>query len=326
MRPAAKPRIAGQTGAASAAVEAQGLGRRFGSRVALAGVSFRVAPGECLALLGPNGSGKSTLLRVLATLIRPSEGTAAVGGHDVAAHPDAVRRQLGCAFQTPSLDGKLTVRENLRFQGWLYGLYGAALAARMDELLGGFGLRERAGERAETLSGGLKRRVELAKTLLHRPGVLLLDEPSTGLDPAARIEFWDLLETWQRTHTLTVIVATHLLDEAERCGRVALLDQGRLLALESPQALTARLGGPAVTVECDAPERLAQRIRERLGLAATAAEGRVRLPAGAGLEAAARVLDAFPGEARAVRLGRPSLEDAFIALTGHPIGPQDGAP
>jgi ABC-2 type transport system ATP-binding protein len=301
-------------------VRVEGLVRRYGQRTALAGVSFTVASGERVALLGPNGSGKSTLLRTLATLLRPSEGRAGVDGHDVAREADAVRRRLGTAFQSPSLDGKLTVRENLRFQGWLYGLSGAALAARMDELLTRFSVADRAGDRVETLSGGLKRRVELAKTLLHRPSVLLLDEPSTGLDPAARLEFWELLGAYQQTHGLTVIAATHLLDEAERCTRVALLDRGQLVALDSPDALKARVGGLVVTVEATAPETLIQPIRERYAIAAAVSNGRIHLAPGVGLEIASRLLADFPREVQAVRLGRPSLEDAFLVLTGHTIG------
>jgi ABC-2 type transport system ATP-binding protein len=302
-------------------VRVRGLGRRFGERVALAGVSFDLPAGARLALLGPNGSGKSTLLRTLATLLRPTEGEAWVDGHDVVREAMAVRRCLGTAFQSPSLDGKLTVRENLRFQGWLYGLSGAALRARMEEVLERLALLERAADRVETLSGGLKRRVELAKTLLHRPRLLLLDEPSTGLDPAARIGFWEVLAECQRGQGLTVIVATHLLDEAERCGQVALLDEGRLIALDTPSALKARVGGPVLTVQASAPARLAELIREHYGNPAAMVNGTVRLGAGAGLELAERLMRELPGEVLAVRLGRPSLEDAFLALTGHAIGP-----
>jgi ABC-2 type transport system ATP-binding protein len=304
------------------AIAVQALGRRFGEREALRDVTFSVAQGERLALLGPNGSGKSTLLRILATLLRPSSGGAAIQGHDVAGDPAAVRRCLGTAFQSPSLDGKLTVTENLRFQGYLFGLSGRELAARIALLLERFGLTERARERAEALSGGMKRRVELAKTLLHRPAVLLLDEPSTGLDPAARREFWELLIGYQREAELTVVVATHLLDEADRCGRVALLHEGRLVALDSPEALKAGVGRQVVTVETPDPPALADRIVRQLGIAATPDGGCVRLEAGGkdgGLELAARVLHAFPREALAVRLGHPSLEDAFLALTGHTI-------
>jgi ABC-2 type transport system ATP-binding protein len=305
-------------------VQVRGLVRRYGDRTALAGVSFEMAQGERLALLGPNGSGKSTLLRILATLLRPTEGTALVDGLDVTRDAAAVRRRLGTAFQSPSLDGKLTVRENLRFQGWLYGLSGARLRARSDELLARFSLADRAGDAVESLSGGLKRRVELAKTLLHRPSVLLLDEPSTGLDPAARLEFWDVLGVYQSAHGLTVIVATHLLDEADRCNRVALLHHGKLVALDTPEALKAQVGGQVVTVEAAQPQDLARRIQDRYGIAATAVNGMVRLPPGVGLDMAGRLLSDLPKDVLAVRLGRPSLEDAFLALTGHTLGEPTG--
>jgi len=306
--------------ARTAMVQVQGLVRRYGNRTALAGVTFDIAQGERLALLGPNGSGKSTLLRTLSTLLRPTEGRALVDGLNVTQDAAAVRHRLGTAFQSPSLDGKLTVRENLRFQGWLYGLSGTGLRGRIDDLLARFSLADRAGDTVESLSGGLKRRVELAKTLLHRPSVLLLDEPSTGLDPAARLEFWEVLGAYQATHGLTVVVATHLLDEADRCNRVALLHDGKLVALDTPDALKGRVGGQVVTVETAAPQALALRIQERYGIAATAANGLVRLAPGVGLDMANRLLTDLPRDVLAVRLGRPSLEDAFMALTGHTIG------
>jgi ABC-2 type transport system ATP-binding protein len=301
-----------------------GIERRFGERVALAGVTLDVAAGERLALLGPNGSGKSTLLRILTTLLRPSAGVARVRGYDTVAEPAAVRHAIGTVFQSPSLDAKLSVGENLRLQGHLYSMRGAALTARTAELAERLGLAARMKDRVETLSGGMKRRVELAKVLLHRPSVLLLDEPSTGLDPAARIEFWSVLLDVQRAQGLALIVATHLMDEADRCQRVALLDQGKLVALDTPDALKARIGGPVLDVEAGDPDALVPRL-QAMGLSARRIGQRLRVEGVSGFDVAARIQTAFPREVLAVRVGQPSLEDVFLALTGRALAPEEAA-
>jgi ABC-2 type transport system ATP-binding protein len=306
------------------AIRVEGLERRFGERQALAGVSLDIAAGERLALLGPNGSGKSTLLRILGTLLRPSGGRAEIAGLDVERDAAAVRHHLGTVFQSPSLDGKLSVRENLDIQGHLYGLKGRPLRERIAEVLERFGLAERAADRVETLSGGMKRRVELGKILLHRPGILLLDEPSTGLDPAARLDFWTTLLALQQERGLTIVVATHLMDEADRCQRAALLDQGRLIALGAPEELKASIGGPVLDVETSDPDRLAPRI-QALGLRTRRIGGVLRIEGAAGIETAQRLQHAFPREILALRLGQPTLEDVFVALTGKTLSPKEPA-
>ena len=304
------------------AIRLEGLERRFGTRQALAGISLEIAAGEKLALLGPNGSGKSTLLRILGTLLRPSGGRAEIAGLDVERNAAAVRHRLGTVFQSPSLDIKLTVRENLEFQGHLYGLKGRELGARIAEVLERFALAERSADRVEFLSGGMKRRVELGKVLLHRPSILLLDEPSTGLDPAARMDFWTTLLTLQRERGLTIVVATHLMDEADRCHRAVLLDQGRLVAVGAPEELKASLGGPVLDIECSDPDALALRIAA-LGLRTRRIGGMLRIEGAAGLETAQRLELAFPREILALRIGRPTLEDVFVALTGKTLSPKE---
>lgn len=306
-------------GPAGAMIRVEGLTYHYSGRRALDSLSLEVGRGELFGLLGPNGSGKSTLLRILASLRAPQGGSAHVDGQDVATQPAAVRHRLGVAFQAPSLDKKLSVEENIRFQGYLFGLSGRELATRVDEMLGRFGLAERRRERAETLSGGLKRRVELAKALLHRPPVLLLDEPSTGLDPAARLEFWEVLGEMRRDEQLTVVVATHLMDEAERCCRVALLDQGRLAALNAPRVLRSELGGDTVILESAQPNELALMIRERMALEARIEGDAVRLETKDGMVLAQKLMAAFPDQVRAVRVGKPTLEDVFLALTGRKL-------
>lgn len=303
------------------AVEARSLSRRYGARAALTEVTFSVARGEIFAFLGPNGGGKTTLFRILATLLPPHAGSFSIDGLDPAASGRDVRRRLGVVFQAPSLDKKLTVAENLALQGALYGLSGSARAARIRELLGTFHLEDRAGDLVETLSGGLARRAEIAKALLHRPPVLLLDEPSTGLDPGARRDLVDALADLARAGT-AVLLTTHLFEEAEAAHRVGILDRGRLLALDTPAALKATLGGDVVTVEArdetGAPA-LAAGIASRFGAEAgriSVVGPTVRVEREAAHTFVPRLVEAFPGAFKSVTLGAPSLEDVFIASTG----------
>ena len=289
----------------------------YGQHEALAGVTFTVARGELFGLLGPNGGGKSTLFKILATLLRASGGTARVAGHDVAREPAAVRRRLGVVFQHPSVDTKLTVGENLIHQGHLYGLRGRVLRARVDRLLERFGLAERRGDLVERLSGGLQRRAELAKGLLPGPEILLLDEPSTGLDPGARRELIAYLRALRDQEGVTVVLTTHYMEEAERCDRVAVLDRGRLVALGRPEVLKAQVGGDVVVVQTAAPESLRERVRARLGIDGTLVDGTLRLEHVRGHELVRDLVEAFPAEVEAITYGKPTLEDVFVHVTGH---------
>ncbi len=224
---------------------------------------------------------------------------------------------LGVVFQTPSLDRKLTVEENLSQQGALYGLHGARFRTRRDEVLRHLGLESRRRELAETLSGGLRRRLDLARGMLHLPRVLLLDEPSTGLDPGARNDLWQYLRQLRTDHGTTIVLTTHLLDEAERADRVAILDLGAIVCLDHPQALCATLGGDSILIEARQPAELAQQIRQRFGGDAHVVDHQVRLTAAAGREWVDRLMEAFTDQIQAIRLGKPTLEDVFIARTGH---------
>ena len=298
-------------------VVVEALTHRYGPRVALDNVSLTVPRGEIFGLLGPNGSGKTTLFRILSTLVKPREGRVRLFNCDVAQERDAVRRRIGVVFQAPSLDKKLTVRENLRHQGHLYGLRGPALRARMDELLGRFGLSDRAGELVEKLSGGLRRRVDLAKGLLHRPELLLLDEPSTGLDPLARRDLGNLLEELRDKDGVTILLTTHIMEEADRCRRLAILDRGKLVALDSPRALKEHIGGDVINVSARVPESLSAQVREKFGIEAQVVGDTVRIERPRGYEFIPALVEAFPGEIGAVHIGKPTLEDVFIHLTGH---------
>lgn len=307
------------------AVEVEGLGHRYGDRRALSDASFSVSRGEIVGLLGPNGSGKTTLFKILATLLPPSEGRARLLGRDLAGAPRGIRERLGVVFQHPSLDPKLTVLENLVHHGHLYGLSGRALRSRARALLDWFGLGERTRDRVENLSGGLRRRTELAKALLPRPELLLLDEPSTGLDPGARREFSGHLAELRRREGVTVLLTTHIMEEAERCDRVGILDGGRLIALGAPDELKRRLGGDVVVVRARDPEQLRAKVRDKLGCLLALVDGSLRLEHAGGHEFAREVAEAFPDEVTSVTFGKPTLEDVFIHLTGHRFWSGGGA-
>ncbi|HZU21364.1 MAG TPA: ATP-binding cassette domain-containing protein [Terriglobales bacterium] len=296
------------------------LVHRYDERQALAGVSFEVRAGEIFGLLGPNGSGKTTLFRILSTLMLPSAGQATVAGCDVVREPNGVRRRIGIVFQAQSIDVKLTAEENLRHQGHLYGMSGSRLTARIREMLARVGLADRAGDRAETFSGGMQRRLELARGLLHRPSVLLLDEPTTGLDPGARRDLWQYLKLLRDEDGISVLVTTHLMEEAEHCDRLAILSEGRIVALGTPAALRSEIGDDVILVEPSDPSAagvLAQRISRRFGQTAAAMDGRVRLERKDGHRFITELVEAFPGEIQSVSVSKPTLEDVFIRRTGH---------
>jgi ABC-2 type transport system ATP-binding protein len=305
------------------AILVRGLCHSYGERRALDGVEFTVDPGTIFGLLGPNGGGKTTLFRILSTLLPIQRGEARILGFDLAREPNQVRQRIGVTFQSPSIDPKLSVGENLKCQGQIYGLSGGDLRQRIDLLTTKLGLKDRLTERAETLSGGLKRRVEIAKGLLHRPQVLLLDEPSTGLDPGARHDLWRYLRGLRDEDGVTVLVTTHLMEEAERCDRLGILDHGRLVALDTPGALRSMLGDDYVTVQCDEPDQLSARIHERFGVTPQKIGGALRIGKSRGHEFVRDLVEAFPAEVKTVSLGKPTLEDVFIERTGHRFWDED---
>jgi len=284
---------------------------------ALREVSFSVQEGEIFGLLGPNGSGKTSLFRILTTLLAPTSGMVSVFGADIQDSPFNVRRDSGVVFQSQSLDRKLTVGENLRHQGHLFGWRGQLLRERIQDVLEKFRLVERRHEIVETLSGGLRRRVELAKSVLHKPRLLLLDEPSTGLDPGARREFWQYLETLNRQDGTTILLTTHLMDEADRCHRLSILSEGSLVALNTPEALKSQIGGDVIVLRTQDPEALRRAVASRFGSIATAMENTVRIERPNAHEFVAELAEAFPGHIDAITVAKPSLEDAFIHITGH---------
>jgi ABC-2 type transport system ATP-binding protein len=301
----------------SPAIAVQALVHRYENRTALDGVSFDVQSAELFGLLGPNGSGKTTLFRILSTLMLPVGGRAVILGHDSAKDPTQLRREIGIVFQAQSIDLKLTAAENLRHQGHLYGLRGSGLQSRVKEILERVGLADRARDMAETFSGGMQRRLELAKGLLHGPRVLLLDEPTTGLDPGARRDLWQYLRILRDEEHVTVLVTTHLMEEAERCDRLAILNEGKLVALGTPVELKSEIGGDVIVLESKNPDSLASRIRARFNLEARVVGEQVRIERDNAHRFVTDLVEAFPGEIDAVSISKPSLEDVFIRRTGH---------
>jgi ABC-2 type transport system ATP-binding protein len=301
-----------------AVISVENIVHRYDQRTALNGVSFEVRRAELFGLLGPNGSGKTTLFRILSTLMLPTAGRAIILGHDATTDPAGLRRKIGVVFQAQSVDPKLTAYENLWHQGHLYGLRGAALKARVREMLGRVALLDRANEIVETFSGGMQRRIELAKGLLHGPGVLLLDEPTTGLDPGARRDLWQYLRALRDEEQVSVLVTTHLMEEAERCDRLAILSEGNLVALGTPAELKSEIGGDIIQLEAtrDA-EELAAGLRSRFRLEPSVLGNSVRLERAAGHRFVTEIVEAFPGMIQSISVSKPSLEDVFIQRTGH---------
>src|SRR6266496_3188692 len=299
------------------AIAVRELVHRYENRTALNGVTFDVRPAELFGLLGPNGSGKTTMFRILSTLMVPIGGRAFILGHDAARDPSQLRREIGVVFQSQSIDVKLTATENLRHQGHLYGLRGKELSGRIQSILERVGLVDRAREKAETFSGGMQRRLELAKGLLHGPRVLLLDEPTTGLDPGARSDLWQYLRILRDEEQVTVLVTTHLMEEAERCDRLVILNEGRVVAFGTPAELKQEIGGDVIVLETKDPERLAGKIRKQFRVDTHVLEQQVRIEKEHGHRFVTDLVEACPGEIDAVSIAKPSLEDVFIRRTGH---------
>ena len=297
-------------------LEVENLSHTYQTRRALDNVSFGVSCGEIFGLLGPNGSGKTTLFRILSTLIPVTSGAVRILGYDLTAEVKAIRKLLGVVFQHPGLDGKLTVTENLRHHGHLYGLSGKILHHRILELLERLGVSDRATDRVEVLSGGLQRRVEIAKAILHSPRVLLLDEPTTGLDVVVRRQLSDYLRMLADTENILVLLTTHLLDDAEACNRVGILDNGSLVALGAPDELKAQVGGDVILIEGKSNKTLSIAIAERFGVSPVLTDSQLRVECERGHEFVRDVVAAFPDEILSVRFGKPTLEDVFVKLTG----------
>jgi len=301
------------------AVEVRGLVKRFGDVEAVRGIDLDVAAGETFGFLGPNGAGKSTTIAMLCTLLRPDAGSARVAGHDVVKERDDVRRNIGLVFQDPTLDGYLSAQQNLRFHAELYGVPKVLVPERMRLVLEMVGLWERRGSLVQTYSGGMKRRLEIARGLLHAPRVLFLDEPTVGLDPQTRASIWRYIEELKNREDITIFVTTHYMDEAEHADRIAIMDQGRIIALDTPAALKAAVAKDRVQLQVDDADAAIAALRERFGLEATIAEGSVTVAVEGGEAFVPRLFAELGVPIRGVSVARPSLDDVFMSYTGTTI-------
>lgn len=313
-------------------VEAEGLTRRFGDFIAVREVSFTVQEGELFAFLGPNGAGKTTTINMLCTLLRPTSGTARVGGYDIVREPREVRRHIGLVFQDPSLDDRLTAWQNLQFHARLYDVPRRVFEERAKHLLELVELTDHAHREVRTLSGGMKRRLELARGLLHQPKVLFLDEPTLGLDPQTRRHIWEYILRLRDTEGTTVFFTTHYMDEAEWADRIAIIDHGRIIALDTPDHLKAMIGGDVILMRTSDNTRAAARLQEALAIEPRLTEEGILIEAAQGDQLIPRLLGILqnglepPLIVHSISLRRPSLEDVFIKLTGRAIREEEASP
>jgi ABC-2 type transport system ATP-binding protein len=301
------------------AVSVRGLAKRYGDVEAVAGIDFDVVAGETFGFLGPNGAGKSTTIGILCTLVKPTGGGATVAGHDVGTERDDVRRNIGLVFQDTTLDGYLTAEQNLRLHAELYGVPRAAVGERMRQVLDMVGLWERRASLVRTFSGGMKRRLEIARGLLHSPRVLFLDEPTVGLDPQTRSSIWGYIRELKAREDITIFLTTHYMDEAEYCDRIAIMDRGRIIVLDTPEALKASVGRDRVQIATDDDDAAIAALRERFGLEATRAEGLVTIAVEDGGAFVPRLFAELGVPIRSVSVSRPSLDDVFMSYTGTTI-------
>jgi ABC-2 type transport system ATP-binding protein len=304
---------------ARAAIAVDGLRKCYGTFDAVKGISFDVAPGETFGFLGPNGAGKSTTISMLCTLIKPTSGRATVDGFDVVADQTNVRRRIGLVFQDTTLDDYLTAQENLRFHAELYGVRRDQVDARLRKVMEMVGLWERRKSLVRTFSGGMKRRLEIARGLLHSPRVLFLDEPTVGLDPQTRSSIWDYINQLKRQESITMFLTTHYMDEAENCDRIAIIDNGEIVRIDTPEALKASVGQDRVELKTDDDRVAIEALEERFGLKASMSEGSVTTHVAAGEEFVPRLFAELGVPIRSVRVARPTLDDVFMAYTGRTI-------
>jgi ABC-2 type transport system ATP-binding protein len=301
------------------AISVEGLAKDYGEIRAVRGVEFEVAAGEVFGFLGPNGAGKTTTINMLCTLVKPTAGSASVAGHDVVHERDDVRRNIGLVFQDPTLDSYMTGAQNLRMHAELYGVKRDLVQPRMQQVLTMVGLWERRDSVVGTYSGGMRRRLEIARGLMHSPRVLFLDEPTIGLDPQTRRSIWTYIRELKEREEITIFMTTHYMDEAEWCDRIAIMDHGEIVALDTPQALKAQVGTDRITIHTDDNEAAIEALKERFGIEARISEGAVTFGVPRGEEFVPRLFAELGIPIRAVNVSRPTLDDVFMSYTGTSI-------
>jgi ABC-2 type transport system ATP-binding protein len=303
----------------SATIVVRGLEKRYGEIEAVRGIDFDVEPGEVFGFLGPNGAGKSTTISMLCTLVMPTGGYARVAGHDVASDRDAVRRNIGLVFQDTTLDGYLSAEQNMRLHAELYGVPREIVGPRMQQVLEMVGLWERRKSEVNTFSGGMKRRLEIARGLMHSPRVLFLDEPTVGLDPQTRASIWTYIRQLKVAEDITIFLTTHYMDEAENCDRIAIMDKGKIVVLDTPEALKAAVGKDRVQIHTDDDQAAIAALAEHFGITAQIAEGAVTFGVPGGEQFVPRLFAELGVAIRSVSVSRPSLDDVFLLHTGSTI-------
>jgi ABC-2 type transport system ATP-binding protein len=320
--------VAGLDGSrhAAPAISVRGLAKSFDEVEAVRGVSFEVESGEAFGFLGPNGAGKTTTINMLCTLVRPTGGSALVAGHDVVRERDDVRRHIGLVFQDPTLDGYLSAEQNLRLHAELYGVERALIPARMRQVLEMVGLWERRSGQVLTFSGGMRRRLEIARGLMHSPRVLFLDEPTIGLDPQTRRSIWRYIRQLQESEDITIFMTTHYMDEAEFCDRIAIMDQGEIVALDTPEALKAQVGADRIRIQTEDDEAAIAALGERFAIEGHIAEGAVIFFVPSGEEFVPRLFAELGVPIKSVSVSRPTLDDVFMSYTGTTIRDAEESP
>jgi ABC-2 type transport system ATP-binding protein len=303
----------------SAAIVVRGLTKHFGNLEAVRGVAFEVAPGEVFGFLGPNGAGKTTTINMLCTLVRPTDGAATVAGHDVVKERDDVRRNIGLVFQDPTLDSYMTAEENLKLHAELYGLQRDLVKPRMRQVLEMVGLWERKDSPVGTYSGGMRRRLEIARGMMHSPRVLFLDEPTIGLDPQTRRSIWSYIRELKEREEITIFMTTHYMDEAEWCDRIAIMDHGQIVALDPPEKLKAEVGKDRVTIHTEDDDAAIRALKQRFGIEAQISEGAVVFGVPGGEEFVPRLFAELGVPIQGVSVHRPTLDDVFMSYTGTTI-------
>jgi ABC-2 type transport system ATP-binding protein len=301
------------------AVSVSALTKRYGEFEAVRGIDLSIHSGETFGFLGPNGAGKSTTISMLCTLVTPTSGRAEVAGYDVVRQRDDVRRNIGLVFQDPTLDGYLSAERNLRLHAELYGIPRALVPGRLRQVMDMVGLWDRRESKVSTFSGGMRRRLEIARGLMHSPRVLFLDEPTVGLDPQTRSSIWTYIRELKAAEDITIFLTTHYMDEAEYCDRIAIMDQGEIIALDTPEALKASVGKDRVTIRTDDDQAAIDALADRFGITATVAEGSVTFPVERGEAFVPRLFAEFPLPIRSVNVARPTLDDVFMSYTGTTI-------